>query len=169
MLARASGWPIATRVRTRAHIMSSNAQLAKNWSITMSSVNASNKVHPSVEPPGVKSPLAHDSVTIACPVCGSSFSPSGRRTYCSDACRAVAYRRRRRSRTLPTLKVPRSQPRRSFTVYECDSCGERSLGEQRCSECHTFMRRVGIGGHCPSCDESVAISELIGTEFIVEP
>ena len=160
---------MATRVRTRAHIMSNNAQLPKNWSITMSSVNASNKVHPSVEPPGVKSPLPHDSVTIECPVCGTSFPQSGRRTYCSDACRANAYRRRRSSGTLPTLRVPRSQPRREITVYECDSCGERSLGEQRCSECQTFMRRVGIGGHCPSCEESITIGELVDTWFIVEP
>ncbi len=98
----------------------------------MFKVNEINQLHPSVEPPGVKSPLAHDNVTIACPVYGSSFSPSGRRTYCSDACRANAYRRRRSSGTLPTLRVPRSQPRREITVYECDSCAERSLGEQRC-------------------------------------
>ncbi|WP_201733220.1 hypothetical protein [Acidithrix sp. C25] len=39
-------------------------------------------------------PLRHDSVTIACPVCGGNFPLSGRRTYCSDACRALAYRRR---------------------------------------------------------------------------
>ena len=144
-------------------------ELPKYWSITMSSVNEINQRHPSVEPPGVKSPLRHDSVTIACPVCGSSFSPSGRRTYCSDACRSLAYRRRRSSGTLPTLRVPRSQPRREITVYECDTCGERSLGEQRCPQCHTFMRRVGIGGHCPSCEESITISELVGTGFIVEP
>ena len=93
-------------------IQSPMQELPKNWSITMSSVNEINQRHPSVEPPGVKSPLRHDSVTIACPVCGSSFSPSGRRTYCSDACRANAYRRRRSSGTLPTLRVPRSQPRR---------------------------------------------------------
>ncbi len=128
----------------------------------MSSVDANNKVHPSVE----SNPRCP---TIACPVCGSSFGPSGRRTYCSDACRASAYRRRRSSGTLPTLRVPRSQPRREITVYECDTCGERSLGEQRCPQCHTFMRRVGIGGHCPSCDESITISELVGTGFIVEP
>jgi len=158
---------MATRERTRAHIMSNNAQLPKNWSAIMSGVNEINQLHPSVGSPGVKSPLPHDSPTITCPVCGNSFPASGRRTYCSDACRANAHRRRRSSGTLPTLRVPKSQPRREITVYECDSCGERSLGEQRCLECHTFMRRVGIGGHCPSCDESVAISELVGSEFIV--
>ena len=157
---------MATRVRTRAHIMSSNAQLPKNWSVTMSSVNEINQLHPSVGSPGVKSPLRHDSVTITCPVCGNSFPSSGRRTYCSDACRSLGYRRRL-SVDRENITVAKSRSRREITVYECDSCGERSLGEQRCLECHTFMRRVGIGGHCPSCDESVAISELVGTEFIV--
>ena len=125
----------------------------------MSSVDANNKVHPSVE-------SIPRCPTIACPVCGSSFGPSGRRTYCSDACRALAYRRRRSGMTRQ-VRVPRSQPRREITVYECDTCGERSLGEQRCTQCHTFMRRVGIGGHCPSCEESITISELIGTDLIV--
>ena len=131
----------------------------------MSSINEIHQLHPSVEPPGVKSPLRHDSVTIACPVCGNSFPSSGRRTYCSDACRANAYHRRRSGMTRH-VRVPKSQSRREITVYECDTCGERSLGEQRCLECHTFMRRVGIGGHCPSCDESITISELVGSEFI---
>ena len=62
------------------------------------------------------------------------------------------------------LRVPRSQPRREITVYECDTCGERSLGEQRCPQCHTFMRRVGIGGHCPSCEEPIAVIDLLEEE-----
>jgi RNA-splicing ligase RtcB len=67
------------------------------------------------------------------------------------------------------VRVPKLQPRREIAVYVCDTCGERSLGEQRCTQCHTFMRRVGIGGHCPSFEESITISELVGTGFIVEP
>ncbi len=110
------------------------------------------------------SSLCHDSVTITCPVCGDSFGLSGRRTYCSDACRALAYRRRRDMGGIPPATVPKSRSRREFTVYVCNSCGERSLGEQRCSECHTFMTRVGIGGHCPSCDEPIAIIDLLEEE-----
>jgi predicted amidophosphoribosyltransferase len=60
--------------------------------------------------------------------------------------------------------VPRSKPRRPITVYECDSCGGRALGEQRCEECGAFMRRVGIGGCCPECDAPLAVSELLGEE-----
>jgi hypothetical protein len=49
-----------------------------------------------------------------------------------------------------------------MTVYECDACGVRAIGEQRCGECSSFMRRVGIGGACPHCDEPVTVAELIG-------
>jgi hypothetical protein len=51
-----------------------------------------------------------------------------------------------------------------MTVYECDNCGSRALGEQRCEQCGTFMSRVGIGGCCPSCDEPIAVAELVGQE-----
>jgi hypothetical protein len=46
------------------------------------------------------------------------------------------------------------------TVYECDGCGARTLGEQYCDECRTFMRRVGVGGCCPACSEPIAYQEL---------
>jgi hypothetical protein len=46
------------------------------------------------------------------------------------------------------------------TVYECNGCGARSLGIQRCEECLKFTRAVGIGGLCPCCYEPVAVSEL---------
>ena len=108
-------------------------------------------------------PSRHDVVTITCPVCQHTFNPSGRRRFCSDACRAAAYRRRRDA-AQPSIVVPRANPRRPITVYECDTCGARALGEQRCDECSTFMRRVGIGGHCPSCDEPVAVAELLEPE-----
>ncbi|KJF15524.1 hypothetical protein [Acidithrix ferrooxidans] len=114
-----------------------------------------------------RSPLRHDSVTIVCPVCGSNFGPSGRRTYCSDACRALAYRRRRDMGGIPPVTAPKSQSRREFTVYECNRCGTRSLGEQRCEDCHIFMTRVGIGGYCPSCDEPVSINDLLGGEALL--
>ncbi|MGH9286161.1 MAG: hypothetical protein ACRD0M_10905, partial [Acidimicrobiales bacterium] len=66
----------------------------------------------------------------------------------------------------PPIVVPPAQPRRPITVYECDGCGARAVGEQRCADCSTFMRRIGIGGSCPHCDEAVAVSELLGEEVI---
>jgi len=50
------------------------------------------------------------------------------------------------------------------TVYACDGCGARAIGEQRCAECSSFMRRLGIGGACPSCDEVITVAELTGLE-----
>jgi hypothetical protein len=33
-------------------------------------------------------------------------------------------------------------------------------------DCTTFMRKVGIGGSCPHCDEPVAVAELVGEEVV---
>ena len=38
-----------------------------------------------------------------------------------------------------------------MTVYICDSCDSRALGQQYCPDCHTFMRAAGIGAECPCC------------------
>jgi hypothetical protein len=116
-----------------------------------------------VHPPAA--PSCHDTVTMTCPICQRSFTPLGRQKYCSDARKAAAYRRRRDA-TRPALTVPRARPRRPITVYECDNCGQRALGEQRCPDCHTFMRKVGLGGECPHCAEAVAVTELLDQEVI---
>jgi hypothetical protein len=107
-----------------------------------------------------EAPSRHDGVTMVCPICQHPYTPAGRRKFCSDACRATAYRRRRDTTPAP-LVVPRGQPRRPITVYECNACGTRALGEQRCPDCSMFMRKIGIGGHCPACDEPVAVAELL--------
>jgi hypothetical protein len=97
---------------------------------------------------------------MTCPICHRTFTVSGRRTYCSDACKAAAYRRRR-DNNHPPVTIPDPRPRRPITVYQCDNCGARALGDQRCDECRTFMRRLGIGGCCPACDEPIAVQELL--------
>lgn len=107
-------------------------------------------------------PLRHDAVTIPCPRCGRPFVPAGKRRYCSDACKAAAYRRRQH--IVAPVVLPRARPRKPITVYECDDCATRALGEQRCDQCGTFMRRIGIGGHCPHCDEPVAVTDLLAEE-----
>jgi hypothetical protein len=62
------------------------------------------------------------------------------------------------------VDVPPVASRMPMTVYECDGCGARAVGGQRCAECSTFMRRVGLGGACPGCEEPVTVAELIGME-----
>ncbi len=111
-------------------------------------------------------PSCHDGVTMTCPICQDTFTPVGRQRYCTDACRAAAYRRRRDTGSTSVV-VPKAQPRRPITVYECDICGGRALGNQRCEECGTFMRRIGIGGICTSCEEPISVTELLGEEVIV--
>ena len=98
--------------------------------------------------------------TRSCPICAATFTWVGRRRYCSDACRARAYRRRRAA-TAPELPPTPPGGVRARSVYECPECGERRLGEQRCEACGVFCFRVGLGGVCPHCDEPVAVADLI--------
>jgi hypothetical protein len=114
-------------------------------------------------PRSPEAPSRHDGVTMACLACGGAFPPSGRRRFCSDACRSAAFRRRRGGYP-PAIVVPAAASRTSITVYECDGCGERAVGGQRCPGCFTFMRRVGIGGACPGCDEPITVAELVGLD-----
>lgn len=99
-------------------------------------------------------PVRDDAVTIACPVCQAVFAASGRRRFCTPACRTAAWRARQTAPTVP------AQPTRADVVYECPVCEQRYLGEQRCDECNTWCRRVGPGGSCRSCDEPVALADL---------
>ena len=120
---------------------------------------------PTPEQPPPKSPSRHDPATMTCPLCQRSFSPLGRQRYCSDARRSAAYRRRRAA-ARPLITVPTARPKRPITVYECPDCGERALGQQRCADCSTFMRKVGPGGECPCCGEPIPLTELLDQEVI---
>jgi hypothetical protein len=110
--------------------------------------------------PDADSSSRNDGLTIACPVCGAAFRPTGRRRFCSDACRQAAWRRRQPT---PLPAVP-AHPPRAAVVYECPECSARYLGDQRCPNCHLFCRRVGPGGPCPHCDEPVAVADLITSQ-----
>ena len=103
--------------------------------------------------------VRYDGVTIVptanCAWCGSVFVPSGRRLFCSNACKQASYRARRPG---PPPVLHTAQP---FVVYECPSCERRYLSpERRCEDCNLFCRKVGSGGLCPHCDEPVACTEL---------
>jgi hypothetical protein len=115
-------------------------------------------------------PSRNDGVTIGgretretrmqgCAVCGRPFPVSGRRRFCSPACRQAAWRRRQPSLP-PPPPLPTRAPR-AATVYECPLCGVRFLGEQRCPDCNVFCRRLGPGARCPHCDEPIALTDLM--------
>ncbi|MHB1499213.1 MAG: DUF2256 domain-containing protein [Acidimicrobiales bacterium] len=117
----------------------------------------------------VETPSRNDGVTMRpCPVCQGSFEPRGRARYCSDRCRQEASRRRHQAE-VPEVPLPPKGKRRAVTVYQCDSCGERALGEQYCEECRTFMRSLGRGDMCPHCDGPVAVSDLLGDDQPLPP
>ena len=108
------------------------------------------------------SPSSNDPVTLPCPVCATPFVAAGKRRYCGDTCRVAAHRRRHRVPDTPEILPPPGEPRRSRTVYQCGTCDGRALGQQRCDDCGTFMRNLGIGGLCPCCDDAVGVDELLG-------
>lgn len=101
-------------------------------------------------------PVRDDPATIACALCRRSFVPQGRQRYCSTTCRQSAWRRLHQAPVMPLVVVAKAS-----TVYECDTCGNRYLGTQRCEDCNTFARKVGPGGCCPYCDEPVALADII--------
>lgn len=100
----------------------------------------------------------YDKEMAGCPWCGSGFVPSGRRRYCSNACRQASYRARCTAEATPATPVARPDA----MVYECPSCEQRYLGLRRCEDCNLFCRRIGPGGLCPHCDEPVAHGDLGG-------
>jgi len=112
-----------------------------------------------------ETPLRGGSAAAVCPVCQGTFAPSGAKLFCGKLCRDTAYRRRKQSAPRP-IKVLPIRPRRAVTVYECDGCGERSLGSQRCEQCRNFMRKLGLGGLCPHCNEPVTVFDLLNEEVI---
>ena len=112
------------------------------------------------------SPSGDDTATIACPMCQRPFTPLGRGRWCSDRCRKKAWRRRHQRPAAPIVVPAAGRPRRAITVYACDTCDTRALGQQRCDDCGAFMRRIGIGGHCPSCDEPVAVCDLLDADLL---
>jgi hypothetical protein len=106
----------------------------------------------------------------SCPVCQAAIT-SPRARYCSDACKQRAYRLRQTDGTpldLDTLTADlRSrQALVTRTVYECHACEARFLGDQRCPDCNTFARRLGVGGLCPHCDDPVTVAELLNLEEV---
>jgi ribosomal protein L32 len=104
-----------------------------------------------------------------CLVCGGALS-SSRARYCSRAHQQRAFRLRHQTE-LPDLQCLRQELQRrravvAHTIYECQSCGERRVGERRCPDCNLFSRAIGLGGQCPECDTPVLLVDLVGEEVV---
>ena len=94
---------------------------------------------------------------VVCARCGTPFPASGRRVFCSNACRQASYR----ARCAVAAPQLRAAPSPAPVVYQCPSCEQRYLSPvRRCEECNLFCRRLGPGGYCPHCQELVAYTEL---------
>jgi hypothetical protein len=107
---------------------------------------------------------------LRCLICSGPL-PSSRARFCSAVCRQRAFRLRQADRSLPEdgrLREALRRQRRlvAHTVYACPSCDERFLGLRRCPECHLFTRALGVGGHCPDCDQVVLLADLLGEEVL---
>lgn len=106
-----------------------------------------------------------------CLICGRERS-SKRARYCGrNACKQAAFRLRHQTRlSIDLTRLRRDLQRRkalgAHTIYECGTCGERSVGERRCPDCYTFNRAVGLGGNCPDCDSPVLLADLLGEEVL---
>jgi hypothetical protein len=94
-----------------------------------------------------------------CPICARPFTPIRRQTYCTNACRQIAWRRRHT--TLEPIKVAPARNRSDHTIYACIECDTRYLAQQWCPDCTRPCRRLGPGGQC-DCGELLTIHELLG-------
>ena len=103
----------------------------------------------------------------ACVVCGRPAQ--GRSRYCSPRHRQTAYRLRNNDQqallTAVAAELKQKQTLLEHTVYKCFSCEQRLLGERRCPECGLMCKKLGLGGHCPECDELVVLIELLDGEL----
>ena len=88
------------------------------------------------------------------------FTHVRRQLYCSAACKQAAFRRRQPT---PGPGPPPPGPsRRHASLCQRDDCDQRYLGNQWCRDCNRPCRRLAYGGACPSCDEPINVSELLG-------
>ncbi len=104
-----------------------------------------------------------------CPGCQQYFTAPGGRTHCSAACKTADWRRQH-----PNRKPPGQTTAPPPDVYICAGCYRRYQLHQptlaapapTCPDCAIPTRRLGIGGHCPCCDQPVAAIELLDNQEV---
>ena len=104
--------------------------------------------------------MRNDIKTAACTVCADTFTPTRRQRYCTPACRQAAWRARH-PHPRPAIVVPARTRRRDITVYQCQQCETRYLGQQYCHDCHHPCVRIDLGGLCPTCDTPITIGDIL--------
>ena len=104
--------------------------------------------------------MRYDPETTRCPGCGTSFTPTGRQRWCSNACRQAGWRNRQPA---PNPIPADAADRRVPTVYQRPDCHQRLTDSQRCHDCNTFCHKLGPGGPCPHCDEPLTLEELLNS------
>ena len=112
-----------------------------------------------------------NSVVRGIPNCAVCEQPLGssRARYCSAACRQRSFRLRHVQLATVDDRQLRAELRRrgalvAHTVYECSVCGQRSVADRRCEECHVFKRALGLGGLCTECEEPILLADLLELE-----
>ncbi len=102
-------------------------------------------------------PPREGSVTATgCQVCATPLAGRADQRFCSPTCRQTAHRRRGGTPTALTPVLPAGASRRDRTIYECDDCGERLIGQQWCHDCQRSCRRLDFGG-----GDAVTIADLV--------
>lgn len=96
---------------------------------------------------------------------------SSRARYCSAACRQRSFRLRHVKLAVIDERRLRAELRRrdslvAHTVYECNVCGDRLVGERRCAQDNLYCRALGLGGHCSACDEPILLADLLQLEVM---
>jgi hypothetical protein len=159
---------LSTFLRHQRTQLPTQRQTGVTWRTTAGGVTAFMTAEPSREPSHT---AISTSSTSACIVCGAALSTLQQR-YCTRACQQRAYRLRhhqpaRLDLTLGRAELKRRRDLLQHTVYECPTCDTRSVGDPRCTDCNTFMRRLGLGGNCPECDAVVLLTDLLREEAVV--
>jgi hypothetical protein len=99
-----------------------------------------------------------------CPGCQHYFTAPGGRTHCTPACKTADWRRQNTDRP-----APHQDDDPPTDVYECVRCERRYQLHQRTAPycaCGSELRRLGIGGHCPCCNQPVAAIELLDNQEV---
>jgi hypothetical protein len=72
-----------------------------------------------------------------------------------------AYRARHTTGVIAEIRPQRRRGWREATVYKCPTCSERYLGENRCDECNTFCKSLGLGIACAECDTTILLNDIL--------